>query len=236
MINKMTRSGAGGISRQSFDQQAADWLRDAIVSGRLTPGQRLTESALADEIGVSRSTTRTALLHLAAEGLVERQAYSGWSVADLSAEDAWELYTLRKGLDGIAARLAAEKIDDEGRQRLRHDFDRIAACCSGSDRVGLAQADVGFHSTIVDLTRHRRLRRQYDMILGATLLYVSNTNIRASRGEIADGHQQICDAICAGDEELAQSLAESHVEENGIALMTELSKKAESAPALIGRL
>ncbi|ABG99897.1 transcriptional regulator, GntR family protein (plasmid) [Rhodococcus jostii RHA1] len=232
----MTSSGASGISRQSFDQQAADWLRDAIVSGRLAPGQRLTEAALASETGVSRSTTRTALLHVAAEGLVVRQAYSGWSVAELSAEDAWELYTLRKSLDGIAARLAAEKIDDEGRQRLRQDFDRIVACCSGSDRLGLAQADVGFHSTIVDLTRHRRLRRQYDLILGATLLYVSNTNIRSSPEVITEGHRQICDAICAGEEALAQTLAESHVEKHGIALMAELGEKAESAAALSARL
>ncbi len=100
--------------RKSSDRQAADWLRDAIVDGGYTPGARLTENALAEGTELSRSTMRTALLHLASEGLVVREAYSGWRVAELSAADARDVYNLRSALDGLAARHAALNVTDDG--------------------------------------------------------------------------------------------------------------------------
>lgn len=213
----------GPIAKRSFDRRAADWLRDAIIGGQLAPGERLTETGLSAEVGVSRSTTRTALLHLAAEGLVVQQAYSGWSVAELSADDAWELYTLRGSLDRLAAQLTAERINDVRRDALKEAYQRLVDAIRDGDRRSTAEADIDFHLEIARLSGHRRLLGQYALIRGAALLYVMSTNRRAQVDRMLGEHGDIMNAINSGDVERAQILAEQHVRAAGGELQFELS-------------
>lgn len=210
--------------RESFDKQAAEWLRTAIIEGEFPPGQRLTEASLADDAQVSRSTMRTALLHLATEGLVVQAAYSGWKVTELTAVDAREVYTLRSALDGLAAQLAAQTMTPASADRLDERLANLlkAAQQHPSTRQ-LAEADMAFHSCIVDLAHNQRLRDHYDRITGAVLLYVHATNVRASTEIIIDEHTAICRALRQGDPVLARHLAETHVQIHGAALEAELS-------------
>lgn len=215
------------VSRRGFDRQTADWLREAIVAERFEPGQKLTEAAVAQEVGVSRSTARTAFLHLEVEGLVTRQAYSNWAVAGLSARDAWEIYVLRRSLDGLAARLAAESSTNEGRALIHAAHEQMIRTPARDDVLGLARADVAFHSAIVDASNHRRLRQQYDMILGINLLYISRTRVHFQHSHqfLIDTHLEILEAINKGDAQGAQSLAEHHVDINGTALVKLLQEQ-----------
>lgn len=88
------------IDKKSLDLRAADWIRNTILSGGFALGQKLTEIALAEQIGLSRSTVRTAMQRLAGEGYLIQLPYTGWQVMSLSPEDAWELHTLRTNLEG----------------------------------------------------------------------------------------------------------------------------------------
>ncbi|OZG26153.1 GntR family transcriptional regulator [Williamsia sp. 1138] len=210
--------------RESFDKQAAEWLRAAIIEGEYPPGQRLTEASLADDAQVSRSTMRTALLYLAAEGLVVQAAYSGWKVTELSASDAREVYTLRSALDGLAAQLAAQAMTPASADQLH---ERLASLLEAArehpSTRQLAEADMAFHSCIVDLANNRRLRDHYDRITGAVLLYVHATNVRASIETIIDEHTAIYQALRQGDPELSRRLAETHVLTYGADLEAELA-------------
>src|SRR3546814_20719104 len=100
----------------------------SIIDGRFTSGMKLTEVGLAGEVGLSRSTVRTALQRLCADGLVIQRPYSGWEVAPLSREDANELYTLRHCLEGMAAKLAAQNIDEPGRKEIGRASCRERVC------------------------------------------------------------------------------------------------------------
>src|SRR5271156_1650769 len=86
------------------DQVVAE-LRQAILSGRLKPGERLVEGRLADELGVSRNPVREAIRALASEGLIEVTARRGAAVASLTAQEAEELLEVRATLEGANARL-----------------------------------------------------------------------------------------------------------------------------------
>src|SRR5258706_2860212 len=96
------------IKKSPLEKQAASVLRERILSGEFLPGHRLVESWLAEQLGLSRGTVRAALSDLVHEGLVEQIAYTRWAVPALSAQDAWDVYTLRSALEGLAARLVAE--------------------------------------------------------------------------------------------------------------------------------
>jgi len=198
------------IDKRNFDQLAADWIRDAVMSGTLTPGERVTETALAGKIGLSRSTVRAAMQRLASEGLLVRHAYSAWEVASLTAEDAWELYSLRGPLEGLAARLAAERMDAAGRRTLYAALDALIQAVQAQDWPRIAEADISFHRTVVGLAGHRRLGMLHDQIITPIHLYMLSSN-RSGFDDLISFHTQFVDAIVQGDADAAQRMAAEHV-------------------------
>lgn len=219
-------SKATSIDKRSFDQMAADWIRNAILSGDLTPGSKVTELGLTERIGLSRSTVRTAMQRLVGEGLLVQHAYSGWEVASLSMEDAWELYTLRCGMEGLASKLAAERMDDVGRKTLLGAFEDLKLAVGEKDRRKVAEADIGLHRTIVSLAKHRRLSMLHAQIIAPIHLYVLSSN-REIFDDLSLAHAELVDAILRGDAAEAQRLACDHVTVACELLLKRLEDKGE---------
>lgn len=108
-------------------QQVLEALRRAIVSGQLAPGQRLTERALIEMLGVSRTVIREALRQVEAEGLIEIIPNKGPVVRELGLEEAQDLYRIRAVLEGLAARLFAENASEQMVNDLQAAFDAVVA-------------------------------------------------------------------------------------------------------------
>ncbi|MGH6929495.1 MAG: GntR family transcriptional regulator [Dongiaceae bacterium] len=199
------------LSKRRLDRQAADVLRDQILSGRFAPGLRLVEATLAEQLGVSRGTVRAALSELAHEGLVSQVAYTKWMVPELSAEDAWELYSLRGSLEGLAARLAAQRRTPATMATLAEAYERLAGAVAGQRRSAVAAADLALHQTIVGITGHRRLIAQYKLIEQQVRHYIATSNAQIyDLHQIIDEHEPIVKAIVAGDAARAERLAHDH--------------------------
>jgi len=199
------------LPKRRLDGQAADVLREQILSGRFAPGLRLVEAVLAAQLGVSRGTVRAALSELAHEGLVSQVAYTKWMVPELSAVDAWELYSLRGSLEGLAARLATERRTAESMTTLRESYERLEAAVATERRGAVAAADLALHKTIVAITGHRRLIGQYKLIEQQVRHYIATSNADiVDLHELLDQHQPIVSAIAAGDGERAERLAHDH--------------------------
>lgn len=199
------------LPKRRLDGQAADVLREQILSGRFAPGLRLVEATLADQLGVSRGTVRAALSELAHEGLVSQVAYTKWMVPELSAADAWELYSLRGSLEGLAARLASEHRTPETMKALREAYERLEEAVTAERRSAVAAADLALHKTIVAITGHRRLIGQYKLIEQQVRHYIATSNADiADQHELLNQHEPIVRAIAAGDAEQAERLAHDH--------------------------
>ena len=91
-----------------------DALREAIVRGEIAPNARLVEADVSTEFAMSRGAVRTALIRLEQEGLVVREPHRGARVRPVSDEEAVEILEARAVLEGLAVRMAAERIDDAG--------------------------------------------------------------------------------------------------------------------------
>lgn len=201
------------IARRSFEAQAADLLRERILSGALRNGARITETALAEELGLSRGPIRAALQQLVSEQLVIQKPYSGWEVRRLSQADIWELVTLRRSFEKLAARLAAEQIDAAGAARLRAALERLKAACRAGKPRAVTQADFELHRTIVELAEHGRLRQQYLLLEQQLRMFISAVNAAIADPErIARSHDALVDAICRGDVRTAERCSEAHNE------------------------
>ncbi len=199
------------VVRRSMYRQAADILREQIFSGQLAPGARLVETQLAEQVHVSRGTLRSALSELAHQGLVQQVAYTKWQVPDLSAQDAWEIYSLRGVLEGLGARLAAESQQAEKSVLLTRAFKALATSVKSGHRGKAAEADFGLHRTIMTLSGHRRLMQQYNLIEQQVRRYMSFSNdVLTIPEDILTEHEALVSAIVDGDTERAETLANSH--------------------------
>lgn len=130
-------------------------IREAIISGRLDPGQQLNERALAKESGFSRTPVRHALARLTAEGLAEQIPHVGTFVRKLTLEETADLVEFRRGLESGCAAMAATGITPEQAVELRELADRLAA----SDRRLLTTSENGNEQ--VEAPRNRALELRF---------------------------------------------------------------------------
>lgn len=127
-------------SSVSLRQKVIEVLRQAITDGRFAPGSRLIERELCALIGVSRTSVREALRHLEAEGLVKTIANRGPIVAELSVDEARQIYEIREALESLAAKLFAERASEEDVAALQTALARLQKALADEDRDALASA------------------------------------------------------------------------------------------------
>jgi len=143
-----------------LQEKAYRLILDRIVRGSLPPGGRLSEPGLADEIGISRTPVRDAVTQLQCEGLIERKPRYGTFVRELDENDIRELYELREGLESFATGLAAERISEEGLERLAGLLKKTRSIADSLKKSGAEElsggplrtflaADMGFHAIII---------------------------------------------------------------------------------------
>lgn len=199
------------ITRHSLADLAMLRLREDIVHGRLAPGAVLTEQALSTRLGVGRGTVRTALFTLEADELVIRAPYSNWRVAPLNEQVIWEIYTLREALEGLAARVLAERLSENGLIRLRQALSALIATDEADVDTRVA-ADLHLHREIVELTRHAHLMRRY-AALSAKIewLYRWSEQHWPKRRPMGDSHAHLVQALTSGDGDAAEAALRLHI-------------------------
>jgi DNA-binding GntR family transcriptional regulator len=188
-------------------------LREAIVEGKVKPGQRLMEVQLAEQLGVSRTPVREAIRKLELEGLVIMLPRKGAYVANMSLKDIIDVLEIRASVEGLAASLASERISPDDIKKLEailKDFEQSAA---GSDVETLLKKDVEFHECIFKATNNKKLHQLinslWEQVYRFRVTYISDYD---STVNIARDHKLILDAIKKGDNEMAKKHATEHIE------------------------
>lgn len=192
----------GGLEASSLVELAVRRLRSEILSGALVPGERLVEEQLTRRFGTSRAPLREALRLLGQQGLVEHLPRRGVRVAELSARDIDELFTLRDALERFAVECALTEPRDT--TDLRAATDRMERAADGGDASEQAAAHRAFHLALVGLAGHQQLLRSYEPVLTKLQLYMA-TNLRreaeavSGSREGAQRHRRLCDAVDSAD-------------------------------------
>ena len=155
------RPGTRPPADSSLPDRAAEALRDGVRTGRYVPGQRLVEADLTQELKLSRGPIREALKQLAAEGLIELNHHRGAALRQLSRREVHDILVIQESLTALAARLAAERIDEPGhRQRVRAAHTALKASYrkAGGESAAL-DARVRFYSELVAIGGNLELAR-----------------------------------------------------------------------------
>ncbi len=132
-------------------------LRDAILTGKLEPGERLMENQLAEKLGVSRTPIREALRMLELENLVELTPRKGAQVLDMSEKDVVNVLEIREVLEGLATQLACKKMTNELFQELKQAEQEMEQSVQQENIEKMVNADERFHDVIFLSTENEKL-------------------------------------------------------------------------------
>jgi DNA-binding GntR family transcriptional regulator len=195
-------------TREEF---VADRLRQAILRGDLEPGQRLDEKALAEVWGVSRTPVRSAIRILAAESLVELHPHRGAVVSELSRDELEEVYLIRGILEGMAARLAAPKIDEERIAVLQAILVEMENTPDPDEWMALNNR---FHHTIYQAANRPRMLSIIEYVRNIATPYIRQFIDAPEHMESSlRDHRRILDACASADGERAETEIRKHLQE-----------------------
>jgi DNA-binding GntR family transcriptional regulator len=216
------------IPRGPLSKLVSERIRGQILDGSRKPGERLIEDRLSIELGVSRVPVREALRGLSAEGLVQISPGRGASVAEITPQVVAELVEVRALLEGLNARLAAQRHDPAIVAQLRDTLERGNAAAKAGTSEQLARLNAEFHERLTEASRNSVLGEMMRGLRERTgLAFAINSRHRA-RDDWQE-HSGILQAVIEGDEELAALLATRHVQ-NAAAAFAQ-SAKTEAAAA-----
>ncbi|CAL78963.1 putative transcriptional regulatory protein, GntR family [Bradyrhizobium sp. ORS 278] len=212
-------------------------LRDYIVEGHVADGGRLSERQLCEMLGVSRTPLREALKVLAAEGLVELLPNRGARVRPLSAADIRELFDLMGGLEGLAGRLACEKIADEAIAKIEQYHHDMYGFYMRQDMQGYFRMNQLIHRAIVNAAGNATLQSTYESLAGRIRRVRFSANFARRRerwSEAMREHELILDALRrrAGSE--LSDILFQHLRNKGAAAITYFAESLEGPAAAPG--
>jgi DNA-binding GntR family transcriptional regulator len=199
------------IVRSSTAQQIANGVRDLLVRGDLVPGTPLREADLATQLGVSRNTIREALRLLVAEGLLWYTVHRGVFVPELTAADVNDIYRARLAVESAGIRAVAERTADAF-DPLREAVEEMRRSVLAGDWKRVGDYDLVFHSRLAAFAGSGRLDEFYRRLLAELRLRLASVDRSDEHPERwVEDHEQLLDALAAGNTELALHIATNHL-------------------------
>ena len=197
---------------KSLEQSVFFKLEEEILNGELKKGDVLTELSLSTRLGVSRTPVRSALHHLAEEGLVKIEANKGVTVVGVSRGDLVDIYTIRMRLEGLASREAAVKISQADLKALRESVELSEFYIKKQDSEHLKELDSRFHEIIYRASANPRLEKILSELHRNVRVYRKLSLSFTERLEKSvEEHREILSAIEAKNASEADRLMTEHI-------------------------
>lgn len=189
-------------------------LRDAILNGRIAPGERIVEAELARQMGISRAPVREAARRLESVGLLVARPRHGFAVREFTARQVEDLYQVRIELEGMACTLACRAAPDDALARLVPQVDAMVARAGAASRAERVALDLGFHLRLAELSGNGYLLRLYQNLSHEVQLFLALSE--GSYGDpatLADTHRPIAEAVARRDETAAGAALRHHLDD-----------------------
>jgi DNA-binding GntR family transcriptional regulator len=201
--------------KRTIADQVCEQLINTIVKGEIPPGYKISESDLAKTYGISRGPLREAIRRLEGLRLVTRIPHVGTSVVSLSNKELFDIYDVREALEGMACRLAANRMTQEEIDELKFLLDEHEQEINKDDESGYYQkeGDFDFHYRIIQGSRNNKLIQLlcgelYHLI---RLYRYRSSQARARPPKALIEHWNIVSAIEQRDGEFAEMLMRRHI-------------------------
>jgi DNA-binding GntR family transcriptional regulator len=203
------------------------YLRECILDGTLTPGTKLSQVSLAEQLGISRTPLREVLRMLQEEGLVETEPNQRTRIAGLDAEELDDVYSSRILFETLAVSMTIGKISAQGRKDAKRLLTAMRRTSKTGDFSAWFAAHADYHR-LITAGAGEALQRQLKALADRTIRYIriyqlSEPNSWQAAGDVE--HARILDALVAGDERSALTGMAHHLARTALRVLTDCAPK-----------
>lgn len=204
------------LERDTLRDSVVRAIRDAIIQGRLRPGEKVPEEDLAQQLRVSRTPIREAIRVLETQGLVVVRPKRGTYIAMPDRDDAADGLAVRTCLEVLAVEQALERLDHADWERLcghlEEILDQMAATEDSGDAIRAVELDIEFHASLIKAGRNRHLSRSWHAVGIPFLVWTPERGMYPSaQPNVAARHRELLTAIRSRDAALAAAAVRSHI-------------------------
>jgi DNA-binding GntR family transcriptional regulator len=194
------------IQQLSLREQVVEQIRTAIIEGRLKPNDHIVEITLTQEMGVSRTPVREALILLEREGLVVSVPNRGCFVRAYDQEDVREISSMRTNLENFAAELIIDQLTQEDFALLDTKIEQQRLFIEKNDFKNVRRIDMDFHNYLIHCSNHSMLIRTWKEIVAqiAALLYIRAEGLDYDEYLAIRDHKAILEAFRTRDLQAVQ--------------------------------
>lgn len=196
------------LQREKLGDQIYAVLKKMIADYRFQPGARLNIESIARELEVSRTPVWEAVRRLEQEGLVENIPNRGVFMSSLTAEEALDLYAVREVLEGMAARLAATRIDESSLEKMARFILRQREVIEKQDILAYSKLDFEFHATLYDTCGNEWLKELLETIKNK--MRPLTLHMQPDFSKLIDQHAELVRALRGRDPEKAEEAFRRH--------------------------
>lgn len=208
-----TAAGFSAIEVPDLVARVETQLRDAILNGRIGPGERLVEAELARQMGISRAPVREAARRLESAGLLVARPRHGFAVREFTQRQVTDLYQVRIQLELMACALACRHASDAELAALEPRVDAMVARAGDLTRAERVALDLSFHQHLAALSGNAYLQRLYRQLSHEVQLFLALTeDTYGDIAALADTHRPIARAIASRDEAAACAALRYHLD------------------------
>lgn len=203
-------------------------LQQAICSGKLSSGERLTESRVAEEMGVSRTPVREALYRLASLGLIKMIPHRGFIISQWSLKEIEDVIDLRIVLEAFAIKLVIERIQPKEIDEFKELIKQMEEAVSNKDNIKASSINTLFHDKIILLSNNMALLEAIEPIKSKIYHFRIMSIYSGHRLEESfNEHRSILNTIIAKDTYSAQKLITEHIKKVGLTIKQKLKSEQE---------
>lgn len=199
------------VDESSLTERVYEELRTAILSGELAPGTLHSVVEIANQLGVSRTPVREALLQFAADGVVRFERSRGVRILELSAKDIEDIYGLRLLLEVPSAHRAATHMSEADRKILRKAFAGMRKAREDRDEPLFQRHDLTFHEAVLRGAGNERIVEAVAKTRSQMHARGLSTTATRTLDDIFAVHERIFDAIEAEDAHAAARAVHDHL-------------------------
>jgi DNA-binding GntR family transcriptional regulator len=183
------------IGRVVLREQVKDLILERILKGEYKPGERIVETRVADELGISQAPVREALRDLELLRFVESEPFRGARVREVTVEELTEIYPVRAALEEVAAQAAATRLTVGDLDALEDELQAMHDAADRDDLHDQAQHDAAFHRIIVEASGNTILLEVWQSLGVESRTLITALKIGADGHEIAELHRPVIDAL-----------------------------------------
>jgi len=212
-LDKLSDLFPNVVRSQRLSEHVHNALSEAIVEGKLPPGERLRETQMAKALGVSRTPVREAFVRLKQQRLLSSNASGAYYVAEWDRQTLWEIATLRAALESLAFSLVPQNLSREDFDHLEgitRQMGEMDADPSSGDYKRMALFDFQFHTYIWSRTGHDLLEQALENIKPQAQYYMYLTR-QAGQTDYAEKHRILIEFLKQGDRSKVNEIMLDHI-------------------------